>query len=107
MTFPWALLSFVATFLFHKLMDVLVTLLSERDFFKSGHLQFVHNFKEGLIILDDWLKTIKLINVAACQLLQLPFSDDCSDTSCFERIGLKKIELGKQVCEVDDNGNRE
>ena len=51
--------------LFHKTIDVIVTLLGERDFFKSGHLDFVHNLKEGLIIVNDRLKSIRLINVAA------------------------------------------
>ena len=48
-----------------KTIDVIVTLLGERDFFKSGHLDFVHNLKEGLIIVNDRLKSIRLINVAA------------------------------------------
>ena len=61
--------------LYHKLLDVLVTLLGERDLFKSGHLQFVHNLREGLIIMKDGsFKTVKLINVAARQMLQLPFT---------------------------------
>ena len=71
------------------MIDMYATLVSERDFFKSGHLQFVHNLKEGLIIVDDWLKAIKLINVAARQMLQLPYDadkDDCSDTGCLEQL---------------------
>ena len=51
--------------LFFKTIDVIITLLGERDFFKSGHLDFVHNLKEGLIIVNDRLKSIRLINVAA------------------------------------------
>ena len=54
------------------MLDVFVTLLGERDLFKSGHLQFVHNLREGLIIMKDGsFKTEKLINVAARQMLQL------------------------------------
>ena len=65
----WAIASTVVLILHHKTIDMFANLVSERDFFKSGHLQFVHNLKEGLIIVDDWLKAIKLINVAACQML--------------------------------------
>ena len=60
-----ALYPAICFLLFHKTIDVIITLLGERDFFKSGHLQFVHNLKEGLIIVNDRLKSIRLINVAA------------------------------------------
>lgn len=72
--------------LYNKLVDKFMTLHSERDLFKSGHLQFVHSLKEGLVIVHDHQKDIKLINVAARQMLQLPFADDCTnDTRCFEQ----------------------
>ena len=80
-------MAFISIVLLHKVIDFIVTLLGERDFFKSGHLQFVHNLKEGLIIADDSLKKIKLINVVARQMLQLPFEDDKNlDTHCFKQL---------------------
>ena len=63
------LMILVAVVILNKTIEVIINLLSDRDFFKSGHLQFVHNLKEGLIIMQDRLKTIKLINVAARQML--------------------------------------
>lgn len=62
---PKALMGVICLLLYNKTIDVIITLLSERDFFKSGHLQFVHNLKEGVLIVHDRLKSIKLINVAA------------------------------------------
>ena len=69
MNLPRALLSLIFFMLYHKVVDVILTLYSERDLFKSGHLQFVHSLKEGLVIVDDQLKSIKLINVAARKML--------------------------------------
>ena len=37
-----------------------------------GHLQFVDNFKEGIIILHDDTEKIKLVNTAARKMLNLP-----------------------------------
>ena len=84
---PRALTTLVFIVLYHKVVDVILTLICERDFFKSGHLQFVHSLKEGLIIMDNLLKNTRLMNVAARQMLQLPFSEnDSPDTSCFEQL---------------------
>ena len=89
MNLPHALTTLVFVVLYHKVVDVILTLLSERDFFKSGHLQFVHNLKEGLVIVDSLLKNTKLMNVAARQMLQLPFAEnDSPDTSFFEQLKL-------------------
>ena len=66
-----AFIPLLGILLYYKMLDVFVTLLGERDLFKSGHLQFVHNLREGLIIMKDGsFKTVKLINVAARQMLQ-------------------------------------
>ena len=84
---PRALTTLIFMVLYHKIIDVILTLICERDFFKSGHLQFVHSLKEGLIMVDNSLKNTKLINIAARQMLQLPFSEnDSPDTSCFEQL---------------------
>ena len=84
---PRALTTLIFMVLYHKIIDVILTLSCERDFFKSGHLQFVHSLKEGLIMVDNSLKNTKLINIAARQMLQLPFSEnDSPDTSCFEQL---------------------
>ena len=91
MNLPRALMTLTFFMCYHKIIGMIVTLYSERDFFKSGHLQFVHSLKEGLVIVDDQLKSIKLINVAARQMLQLPFAAEndnaSSDTaSYFEQL---------------------
>lgn len=62
---PRAIVAFVSILLYYKSIDVFLGIVSERDFFKSGHLEFVHNLKEGLIIVHGRLKSIKLMNVAA------------------------------------------
>ena len=72
---PRALMFFISLALYYKAIDMFLTLVGERDLFKSGHLHFVQNLKEGLIIVHDRLKSIKLMNVAACQMLQLPFKE--------------------------------
>ena len=81
-------MGFICILLLHKIIDFIVTMHGERDLFKSGHLQFVHNLKEGLIIADDSLKKIKLINVVARQMLQLPFDEDNKnlDIHCFKQL---------------------
>ena len=102
---PKVLLTFTGLFLYHKIIDVFVRVIGERDLFESGHSNFVHNLREGLIIVDDFLKEIKLINVAACCMLQIPNTDD---TLNFEQIKLKRIELGQQWAteqEGEDIGN--
>ena len=66
---PRALLAVSLHLAYCKAIEMGINLISERDFFKSGHLQFVHSLKEGLIIVNDRLKSIMLINVAAHQML--------------------------------------
>ena len=39
--------------MYYKYLDMFVRVLGERDFFKRGHINFVHNLKEGLIIMDE------------------------------------------------------
>ena len=105
---PRVLLTFSGLFLYHKIIDVFVRVIGERDLFESGHSNFVHNLREGLIIVDDFLKEIKLINVAACCMLQMPDTDYSSYTLNFEQIELKRIELGQQWTteqEGEDIGN--
>ena len=87
MNIPRAILALVFFILYHKIVDVIVTLYSERDLFKSGHLQFVHSLREGLVIMDDHLKNIKLINVAARQMLQLPFVAENDNASSSDTAG--------------------
>ena len=72
--------------MYHKCLDMFVRVLGERDFFKRGHTNFVHNLKEGLIIVDELHYKIKLINMAACCMLQLPSIDDSSETLNFEQM---------------------
>ena len=105
---PKVLLTITGLFLYHKIIDVFVRVIGERDLFESGHSNFVHNLREGLIIVDDFLKEIKLINVAACCMLQMPNTDDSSNTLHFEQMRLKRIELGRQWTtehEGEDIGN--
>ena len=96
---PRALMVFVSLTLYYKAVDIFLTLVGERDLFKNGHLQFMQNLKEGLIIVHDRLKSIKLMNVAACQMLQLPFKEDAlSGLDSFEQLEqfeLHRIELEK------------
>lgn len=99
MNVPRALMSFAGLLLYNKTIDLFVRLISQRDFFQSGHLQFVHSLREGLVVVDDVLENNKLFNVAARQMLQLPFQDDDEDSSTegtifLEQIELKRIELG-------------
>ena len=99
---PLALGTLFILLLYHKVIEAFITLDSERDLFKSGHLQFVHNLKEGLVIMkDSSFNTVKLINVAARQMLQLPFAagndDGEVDARYIEKLELKRIELGKQT----------
>ena len=77
--------------LYHKTMDLLVTLMSERDLFKTGHLQFVHSLREGIVIIDDLIGGIKLINLAACRMLHLPIVDESETTPEFDQMELKKV----------------
>ena len=65
MTLPKALVTVTFAHFLNKAIELIIILLGERDFFKSGHLEFVHNLKEGLIIVHDRYKKIKLMNVAA------------------------------------------
>lgn len=65
LTLPITLLTILLVLICGKVTEMVIVLLSERDFFKSGHSQFVHNLKEGLVIVNDRLKSIMLINVAA------------------------------------------
>lgn len=76
---PKVLMSLLCIVIYHFLVVQFCKLTSERDLFKSGHLQFVHNFKEGMVIMHDHFMGVKLINVAARQMLQLPFSDEAAD----------------------------
>lgn len=73
MNLPRILMSVTGVLLYNKTIDVFVKLLSERDYFQSGHLQFVHSLKEGFVVADVMLENIKLFNVAARQMLELPF----------------------------------
>lgn len=106
---PQAIFCFAFLLVYHKMVEKLISLDMERDLFKSGHLQFVHNLREGLIIMKDGsFKTVKLINVAARQMLQLPFAADNGDqvdARYLEQLELKKIELGKQTSGAIDIGN--
>ena len=102
MNIPFSLGTLFILLLYHKVIDAFITLDSERYLFKSGHLQFVHNLKEGLVIMkDSSFNTVKLINVAARQMLQLPFAagndDGEVDARYIEKLELKRIELGKQT----------
>ena len=89
--FPRALITLAVILLHNKIMDVLVTLMSERDLYKTGHLQFVHSLREGIVIIDDLIGGIKLINLAACRMLHLPVIDEAETTPEFDQIELKKV----------------
>ena len=89
--FPRALITLAVLLLHHKTMDLLVTLMSERDLFKTGHLQFVHSLREGIVIIDDLIGGIKLINLAACRMLHLPIVDESETTPEFDQMELKKV----------------
>ena len=65
--------------------------MSERDLFKTGHLQFVHSLREGVVIIDDLIGGIKLINLAACHMLHLPAIDESETTPEFDQMELKKV----------------
>ena len=59
------------------LLGTLCLLMQQRDNFKSGHVQFVNGFKEGMIIMPSGIfDQILLINKAASQMLHLPFAED-------------------------------
>lgn len=72
LTLPKTFLALTCIIFYHFLVVKLCKLATERDLFKSGHLQFVHNFKEGIVIMRNQFKNVKLINEAAIKLLQLP-----------------------------------
>lgn len=68
-------------------------LIKERNHFKLGHLKFVHNLMEGMVIVKRNFSSTKLVNVAARKLLNLPF-DSAEDTSeFFKGVTLYPIEL--------------
>ena len=55
----------------------------------------MHNLKEGMVILQESsIGTIKLINVAARQMLNLPFDGEADSQEFFKRLSLYPIELG-------------
>ena len=97
MNIPRAIISIVSILIYHKSLDVFVSLLSERDLIKSSHLRFVQSLREGFVIVDDLLKNIKLINVAACQMLQMQSLSDSSELPNFDQIQFKRIELGGET----------
>ena len=66
-------------------------MMSERNLFKTGHLQFVHSLREGIVIIDDLIGGIKLINLVACRMLHLPVMDETENTPEFDQIELKKV----------------
>ena len=64
--------SFVA---YHILVRVIGQLIDQRNFFESGHIQFVHSLDQGIVIIRDHFRKIALINVTARQILKLPFAE--------------------------------
>ena len=68
-----------------------------------GHLQFVDNFKEGIIILQDDNEKIKLVNTAARKMLNLPVPEagnfeerllaDDFETGLLRQLKLEQIRL--------------
>lgn len=50
---PMVFVGLLANVLFHYLVLQLIKLVSERDLFKSGHMKFVHDFKEGIVIMRN------------------------------------------------------
>ena len=86
MNIPRAIISIVSILLYHKSLDVFVSLLSERDLIKSSHLQFVDSLREGVVIVDDFLKNLKLVNVAACHMLQVQSLFAKSELSDFDQL---------------------
>ena len=49
-------------------------LTSERNLFKTSHLQFFHCFKDGMVIMRHEFKKVDLVNEAARKMLKLPVS---------------------------------
>ena len=91
------------------LLGTLWVLMQQRDNFQSGHVQFIHNFKEGMIIMPSGVfDQIKLINKAASQMLHLPFVEDNSDNSELERslteLKFVPIVLGERILQVNNSG---
>lgn len=50
---PRTLIALVTLLCYHKSIDIFITIFSERDLAKSGHLQFVHTLREGLVIMQE------------------------------------------------------
>ena len=80
------------------MMIFITILISERNLFKSGHLQFLHNLKEGIVILAGHFDQVKLVNLAARQMLKLPFKEDPSseDPLLFKNLELLQLGLGEK-----------
>ena len=97
MNIPRAIISIMLILMYHKSLSVIVSLLSERDQIKSSHLQFVQSLREGFVIVDNLLNNIKLINVAACQMLQMQSFSDSSELPDFDQIQFKRVELGGEM----------
>ena len=96
--------SAILTLLLNVLTSVIIgtLFLSRIDKWKIevGHLQFVDNFKEGIIILQDDTEKIKLVNTAARKMLNLPVPEADSFeermlADDFETGLLRQLKLGQ------------
>ena len=96
--------SAILTLLLNVLTSVIIgtLFLSRIDKWKIevGHLQFVDNFKEGIIILQDDNEKIKLVNTAARKMLNLPVPEADSFeermlADDFETGLLRQLKLGQ------------
>ena len=99
--------SAILTLLLNVLTSVIIgtLFLSRIDKWKIevGHLQFVDNFKEGIIILQDDNEKIKLVNTAARKMLNLPVPEagnfeerllaDDFETGLLRQLKLEQIRL--------------